>query len=283
MSRLALCLVLAGLSLPAAARNWQLALETPLCDAAGTMTFGASIRYLGAKAPVESPVVRLVGADGKARLPRGLLWKRGSKTLAALMVTGGVRGLGAGEAAEVQLRFAVADAAGPLRLEFGDLPAVALTRKGRGCQALAKAPFVAAASRPAPADASKLRIYRSSYPCGRPPAARKTMEADHPPYLPRQLLVLGRGYLPNVRHIDLPMGKAPAQAYFYAGADTLVAIEQAARRAIGADFPAFVGGGSFAFNWGEQRGATGNQIDSIGLYELRACPGAQETQKKKGA
>ena len=99
----------------------------------------------------------------------------------------------------------------------------------------------------------------------------KTIEADHPPYLPKQLVVLGRGYLPSVRHIDLPMGAAPAQGYFYSGADTLDAIELAARRAIAADFPQYAAGGYFAFNWGEQRSATGNQIDSIGLYELRPC------------
>jgi hypothetical protein len=113
--------------------------------------------------------------------------------------------------------------------------------------------------RAASKEPANLRVYRNAYPCGRAPAALKTIEADHPPYLPKQLIVLGRGYLPSTRHIELPMGRAPAQAYFYAGADTLDAIEQAARRAIAADFPGYASGGHFAFNWAEQRGATGNQ------------------------
>jgi hypothetical protein len=256
---------------PAAAANWQLALDGLACDGAGVMTLGARIRYLGAKAPVESPVVRLVDAGGEPRLPRSLVWQGGSKALAALLAAGGVRGLEAGESAQVQLRFDVGEAAGPMRVEFGDLPAFALTRKGRACGNLLKSPAVPAPqARAASKQPSNLRVYRNAYPCGSA-AALKTIEADHPPYLPKQLIVLGRGYLPNVRHIDLPMGAAPAQGYFYAGADTLDAIELAARRAIAADFPRYAAGGYFAFNWGEQRGATGNQIDSIGLYELRSC------------
>lgn len=267
---------------PAAARNWQMAIDGLACEAAGVMTVGARIRYLGPKAPVESPVVRLVDASGKPRVPRGLVWKKGSKTLAALLAAGGVRGLERGEGTDLELRFDAAEAAGPMLLEFGDLPAFALTRKGRACANLLKAPAAPAARAPRAAsrEPAKLRVYRSAFPCGRPPAALQTIEADHPPYLPKQLIVLGRGYLPNTRHIELPMGRAPAQAYFYAGADTLEAIELAARRAIAADFPQYAAGGYFAFNWGEQRGATANQIDSIGLYELRACPGAE---KKKGA
>ena len=267
---------------PAAARNWQMAIDGLTCDAAGVMTVGARVRYLGAKAPVESPVVRLAEAGGKPLLPRGLVWRSGSKALAALLAGGGVRGLAPGDAAQVEFRFDTGEAAGALLLEFGDLPAFALTRKGRACGNLLKSPAVPAP--PAPRAASvapaKLRVYRSAYPCGRAPAALQTIEADHPPYLPKQLVVLGRGYLPSVRHVDLPMGAAPAQGYFYSGADTLDAIELAARRAIAADFPQYAAGGYFAFNWGEQRGATGTQIDSIGLYELRACPGAE---KKKGA
>jgi hypothetical protein len=278
------CLLLALFILaasPAWARNWQLGIDSLACDGA-VLAIGARIRYLGAKAPVESPVVRLLEAGGKPRLPRSLVWQSGSKTLAALLAAGGVRGLDAGETAQIQLRFEMGEAAGPIQFEFGDLPAFALTGKGRACGKLLKSPAVPAprASNAAGREPAKLRVYRSTYPCGRAPAALKTIEADHPPYLPKQLVVLGRGYLPSVRHIDLPMGRAPAQGYFYSGADTLDAIELAARRAIAADFPQYAAGGYFAFNWGEQRGATGNQIDSIGLYELRACPGAE---KKKGA
>jgi hypothetical protein len=184
-----------------------------------------------------------------------------------------VRGLDGTDAAEVELRFDVGGSAGPLLLEFGDLPAFALTRKGRPCASLLATPAVPAQVRQAAAgDVAKLRVYRNAYPCGRPPGALKTVEADHPPYLPKQLIVLGRGYLPNARHVDLPEGAAPARGYVYTGADTLDAIELAARRAIAADFPHYASGGYFAFNWGEQRGASGNQIDSIGIYELRACP-----------
>jgi hypothetical protein len=238
------------------------------------MTVDARIRYQGPKAPVESPVVRLVDADGKPRVPRGLVWKSGSKTLAALLAAGGVRGLAAGDAAQVQVRFDAAEAAGPVLLEFGDLPAFALTRKGRACASLLKSPAVPApqARRAAGGELPKVRVYRNAYPCGRAPGALRTLEADHPPYPAKQLLVLGRGFLPAIRHIDLPEGRAPAQAYLYTGADTLDAIENAARRFLAADFPQYASGGFFAFNWGEQRGVTGNQIDSIGIYELRTCP-----------
>lgn len=267
---------------PAAAGNWRMAVGTPACDAKGMMSVDTRIRYLGPKAPVESPVVRLAEAGGKPLLPRGLVWRSGSRALAALLAGGGVRGLEAGDAVQVEFRFDTREAHGPLLLEFGDLPAFPLTRKGRACASLLKSPAVPAppAPRAAGTAPAALRVYRGGYPCGGAAAALKTIEADHPPYLPKQLLVLGRGYLPGVRHIDLPMGAAPAQGYFYSGADTLDAIELAARRAIAADFPQYAAGGYFAFNWGEQRGATGNQIDSIGLYELRACPRAE---KKKGA
>jgi hypothetical protein len=84
---------------PASARNWELSIGKLACDAAGVMTLESRIRYLGPKAPVESPVVRLVDAAGKPRAPRGLVWKSGSKNLAALFVAGGVRGLDSREAA----------------------------------------------------------------------------------------------------------------------------------------------------------------------------------------
>ena len=48
----------------AAARNWQLGIDSVGCDAAGAMTLATRIRYLGPKAPVESPVVRLASEYG---------------------------------------------------------------------------------------------------------------------------------------------------------------------------------------------------------------------------
>jgi hypothetical protein len=280
MMRFALVL-LAAAALPAQARNWQVAIESLACEPGGTvMSVGTRIRYLGPKALVEVPILRLVGADGaKPLAPRSLAWRSGSKPLAALLVAGGVRTLGSGEEAVVRLRFDVGDAAGPLQFEVGDVPAFPLTRQGRACASLLKAPPVPArrAAGKAPAQAPKLRVYRDAYPCRQAAGGLRVIEANHPPYLPAQLLVLGRSYLPNARHVELPMGRAPAQAYLYTGPDTLDAIEQAALRFIGADFPAFLAGNAFAFNWGEHRGATGNQIDSIGLYALRACPNPRAT------
>jgi hypothetical protein len=275
MTRFALVL-LAACAWPAQARNWEVAIDRLACESgAAVLTVAVRIRYLGPKALVEVPILRLVGAD-RARpfAPRSLAWHSGSKTLAALLVAGGVRTLGSGEAASVRLRFDAGDAAGPLQLEFGDVPAFALTRQGRACASLLKAPAVPArrAAGKAPAQLPKLRVYRDAYPCRQAAGGLRVIEANHPPYLPGQLLVLGRGYLPNARHVDLPMGQAPAQAYLYTGPDTLDAIEQAALRAIAADFPSTLSGEVFAFNWGEHRGATGNQIDSIGLYALRSCP-----------
>src|SRR5688500_17367402 len=96
MTRFLLALLVL-VAFPAEARNWRIAIEDLACDGVGVMTLGAKIRYLGAKAPVESPVVRLVDAGGRPRVPRSLVWKGGSKTLAALLASGGVRALGAGE------------------------------------------------------------------------------------------------------------------------------------------------------------------------------------------
>jgi hypothetical protein len=98
--------------------------------------------------------------------------------------------------------------------------------------------------------------------------------ADYPPYLPKQLLLFGRGYLPSAREVALPMGRAPAQAYAYSGPDELKALEAAARKAIAADFPQYDKARHFAFNWGVQKARSGNDLYSIGIYELRACPAA---------
>ena len=68
------------------------------------------------------------------------------------------------------------------------------------------------------------------------------------------------------------MGTAAAQAYAYAGPQTQSAVEAAAQRLIATDFPAYRSADHFAFNWGEQKAQSGNDMYSIGIYELRACP-----------
>ena len=128
-----------------------------------------------------------------------------------------------------------------------------------------------AARRLAAQSAQPVRVYRSSYPCTQRRQLR-TIEAQYPPYLPRQLLVFGRGYLPNARQIELPMGSAPAQSYLYSG-PTSSAPSRTPRGARSvADFPQLTAGKHFAFNWGTQKAASGNEMYSVGLYELLACP-----------
>jgi hypothetical protein len=140
------------------------------------------------------------------------------------------------------------------------------------------------APRPSRAGSPKLRarVYRAAYPCSPRPGSLRTVEADHPPYLPRQLLLLGRSYLPAAREVELPMGRATAQSYAYVGVDELKAVEDAARRAITSDFlqyrsslvpdpPGARRAKYFAFNWGAQRDRSGNEVYSIGIYELRPC------------
>jgi hypothetical protein len=261
----------------ASGRNWRISLERMECEAAGSvLALGTRIHYLGPKGPVEAPVVRLVDAAGKHHLPRSLVWDGGSRQLAELLSHGGLRNLQAENASEIRLKFEVGRAAGGLSLEFGDIKAFALTRKGssaRVCERLleisqVEAPQARAAGSARPA----LRIYRGAYPCAAQGAGSRTIEAEYPPHLPRQALLFGRGYLPNARQIDLPMGAAPAQPYSYSGPDDLDAVEDAARKAVAADFPEHAARAkSFAFNWGAQRGQSGNQVYLVALYELRAC------------
>lgn len=262
----------------ASGRNWRLAIDSIECEpAASLVTLGMRIDYLGPKGPVEAPLSQLVDGNGKPHLPRSLVWRRGSKPLAAWMSAGGLSNLQSESVAEVQLKFDVRDARGDLQLEFGDLRPLALTRKRTaGCAGLLKPEQVRAprAMRLARADGAKpgMRVYRNSYPCTQVSGTRRTMDASYPPHLPRQLLLFGRGYLPNARQIELPMGQAPAQPYLYSGRDELNAVEDAARRAIGADFPQYAGGAHFAFNWGVQKAASGNEMYSVGLYALGPCP-----------
>ena len=272
----------------ASGRNWRLSVESLSCEAADSLiTVGARIRYLGPGGLVEAPVSQLVDGGGKPYLPKSMVWKSGSKPFAALLAAGGIRQLQSAEGGEIQFRFVVREPAGDLELEFGDIKAVQLTRvkaaaKAGLCESLLKSAQIRPAenSRAARADGSKpaVRVYRAAYPCEPKRGPWQTIEAAHPPYLPEQLLVFGRGYLPNARFISLPMGKAAAQSYAYGGVDALDPIEDEARRAILADFPALASGLApagraryFAFNWGAQKAANGNDMRSIGVYALRPC------------
>jgi len=227
------------------------------------------IRYLGPKGPVEAPLTRLVDGDGRRYPPKSLVWIGGEKKLAQWLRSGGIANVQSESVGEFQIKFDIGSATSALQLEFGDIRAFALTRKG-GCGSLLKPAELATPrrARSGAVAAVKSRVYRGAYPC----TPRRTIEADHPPHRPRQLLLFGHGFLPNAREIDLPMGKAPAQPYFYGGADDLVAVESAARQAIAADFPEYRGEKFFFFNWGTQKSQSGNDVYSIGIYDLRPCP-----------
>lgn len=228
----------------------------------------ARVDYLGPRGPVEAPVNRLVDGDGRTYLPRSLVWKSGDRRLAKWLPAGGIANVRSQPIGEFQFKFDVSGATSALRLEFGDIRSFALTGKS-GCRSVLKPGEIEAPrrSRPAPAEPAQVRVYRSAYPC----APQRTIEADHPPYLPRQLLLLGHGFLPSAREIDLPLGKAPAQSYAYNGPDDLKAVEDAARRAIATDFPQYRSEKFFFFNWGVQKARSGNDVYSIGIYELRPC------------
>jgi hypothetical protein len=271
-------------SAPASGRNWQVSIESASCDAATSLvTVGARIRYLGTGGVVEAPISRLVDGNGKPYVPKSLVWKAGGKQIAVLLAAGGLRQLPSAESGEIQLRFEVRDPAGALQFEFGDIKAFPLTRARTAagasiCDSLLKPAQIqpVRGSRPTRAAGAKpgVRAFRDGYPCLAPAKGPwRTIEAPHPPYLPEQLLVFGRGYLPNVRQIELPMGRAAAQSYPYAGLDELKAIEDAALRAIAADFPEYASGSKhFAFNWGIQKAASGNELYSVGIYAVRPCP-----------
>jgi len=261
----------------ASGRNWRISIDSLACEGA-VLALGAKIGYLGPKGPVESPVIRLVDAQGTRHLPRSLVWKQaGSRQIAGWLSGGGLTNLQSEHVGEVQLKFEPPDAAGELRLEFGDIDAFPLTRKGtkRACAGLLKPEDLQTPRfiRSGKAGKVDLRFYRKAYPCLSPSKAPVTVEAQYPPYLPRQLLVLGHGYLPNAREIALPMGTAAAQSYAFTGTDDMKGVEDAARRAVTADFPRLARGSTFAFDWGLQRSSSGNELYSVGIYDLRACPG----------
>jgi hypothetical protein len=199
---------------------------------------------------------------------KSLAWRGGSKALAQWLPSGGLANVQSPLEADVELKFDVRGAGRELKLEFGDIEAVALTRGGR-CRAAAG---LEARKRPRAARPADFRIYRAHYPCRGAGGKLRVVEAGYPPYLPRRLLFFGHGFLPSAREVELPMGAAPAQSYAYAGADSLDAVDEAARRALAEDFPQYVAQGRyFAFNWGVQKSHSGNEAYSIGIYELRGC------------
>ena len=260
----------------ASGRNWRIDIASLHCDGNSLLVIGSRIRYLGPKGPVEAPVSRLVDGGGRAYLPVSLLWKSGDRKLAQWLSSGDITNVQSEAIGELDLRFDVAGATRELKLEFGDIRAFALTRDGACRSFLAPAQIKAPRkARPQTVEPGKYRVYRGTYPCMPKQGTPRTIEAEYPPQLPKELVVLGRGFLPSSREIDLPMGKAAVQPYAYSGADKPNAIEDAARRALAADFPEYraglASGRYFAFNWGEQRSRSGNQLDAIGVYAIRPC------------
>jgi hypothetical protein len=221
----------------------------------GLLAIDLRVRYLGPAGAVEAPVVQMDG--GRVR-PISVSWRQGSKMLAEWLSAGGLRNLKPGDLGAVEVKFN----AGGTSFEFGDAPAARLDAK--------KCRLGAPARRPSATVAGELTVHRARYPCAR----SRSIAAEYPPYLPEQLLVFGRGYLPNARAVELPMGRAPAQSYAYTGPDELKAVEAAAQKAIAADFPQYDKARHFAFNWGVQRSQSGNEMQSVGIYQLRPCPGA---------
>ena len=118
----------AGASVIASGKHWSLAIGGIECEVAGArLSIAAGIRYMGPKGLVEAPLARLVDADGKPHPPKSLVWKSGDKALAPWLSRGGVAPLQVEAVGEVQLKFeSLAD--GELKHEFGDIPAVWLSR-----------------------------------------------------------------------------------------------------------------------------------------------------------
>lgn len=235
----------------------------------------ARVDYRGPGGAVEAPLVRLVDGEGRVEVPKSIAWQAGAKPLAEWLSSGGLRNLKPEPLGAIELKFPLPASSRGLRLEFGDVPGFAIARDAGTalCASLLKpeqlqAPRAPRSNRVAKAD---FPVHRARYPCSAAQGVR-TIAAEYPPYLPRQLLVFGRGFLPNAREIELPMGRAAAQPYAYSGLDSFDAVEAAARRAVLSDFPGYPPAQHFAFNWGSQRSASGNEMYSVGIYELRACP-----------
>jgi hypothetical protein len=259
-----------GMAATASGRNWRITIDRLDCRD-GVMTLATRIRYLGPKAPVESPVIQLVDAKGARHAPKSLVWIHGSKGVAEWLSAGGLTLLQPEELGAVQIRFEPRDAAGELKLEFGDIGAFALSRNG--CEGVLKPQQLKTPAPPPRKEGkSSLRVYRVLYPCRAKSGGSVVTDAQIVPYLPAQLLVFGHGYLPNAREIALPMGVAPAQSYAFSGVDDRKAVEALALRVAGSDFPQYGASRYFAYDWGVQRSASGNELQSVGIYELRACP-----------
>ena len=295
MSRLLLLILVcaaadAGAAAIASGRNWRVTIGSLQCDAGATLAIGTKIEYLGPTAPAETPANELADGEGKTIRPKSLVWKGGSKDLARWLPAGRMANVQTLAAADVELKYDARDAKGGLNLAFGDIPAFALTRKASGkpvCESLLK-PDELRAPRTMLVkpnmQAPRVRVYRESYPCRTPQGAVRVREANQPPHLPLQMLLFGRGYLPAARQVDLPAGKTPAQSYVYAGTDDFAMLEDAARRAIAADFGSYradllmVGDAGvkkyYAFNWGHQKSLAGNELYSVGIYQVQACPRA---------
>jgi hypothetical protein len=260
----------------ASGRNWSVSISRLECQGASVVV-GLQVRYLGPSGAVEAPVSQLTDQSAKPYPPKSVAWKPGAKPLAEWLSAGGLRNLKPEPLGEVDLKFDLSGATGALSFEFGDIRALSVTRRplAGGCDDFLRPEQIQAprAARPAKVDSSKLdfRVHRGGYPC----SPSRTITADYPPYPPMQLLLFGRGYLPGARTIELPMGRAPAQGYAYAGPDDLGTVEKAAQHALLADFPQYASRSKyFAFNWGVQKSQSGNDAYSIGIYEIRRCPRA---------
>ena len=268
---LALCFFLeAAAAATASGRNWRITIDRLECQS-GVLTLATKIRYLGPKGPVESPVIQLADAKGARHAPKSLVWILGSKAVAEWLSGGGITNLQSEDLGAVLIRFERGEAAGERKLEFGDISAFSLTDAAGACVKLAQLKMPARPQHKPDAKAAP-RMYRVLYPCRGKSEISVVTDAQYPPYLPVQLLVFGHGYLPNAREISLPMGIAPAQSYAFSGVDDRKAVEALALRVAGSDFAQYGAGRYFAYDWGVQRSASGNEIQSVGIYELRGCP-----------
>ena len=268
---LALCFFLeAAAAATASGRHWRITIDRLECQA-GVLSLATKIRYLGPKGPVESPVIQLTDGKGARHVPKSLVWIHGSKAVAEWLSRGGIASLESEDLGTVQIRFEGGGGGGGLKLEFGDIGAVALTDDAGACKKLAQLKTPMLPPRKQDAKAAP-RMYRVLYPCRARSGTSVVTDAQYPPYLPEQLLVFGHGFLPNAREITLPMGVAPAQSYAFSGVDDRKAVEALSRRIAATDFPNYGADRYFAYDWGVQRSASGNELQSVGIYELRACP-----------
>ena len=254
----------------ASGRNWRITIDRLECQA-GVLTLATKIRYRGPKGPVEAPVIQLVDAKGARHAPKSLVWIHGSKGVAEWLSAGGLTLLQAEDLGAVQIRFEPRQAAGELKLEFGDIGTFTLSKNS--CEGVLKPDQLNTPAQPRRTEGkSSLRVHRGLYPCRAKSGSSVVTDAQYPPYLPVQLLAFGHGYLPNAREIALPMGAAPAQSYAFSGVDDRKAVEALALRMAGSDFPQYGASRYFAYDWGVQRSVSGNELQSVGIYELRACP-----------